>query len=253
MSVIFSGLNCSPVGNATLNVVAGQLVVGNIGTNGMDGVLIEIPKGKDYIIEHDRYDFKSNGLLSIATLAQNENNVTFISSTKYIRKDDSTNKILWGFDFSNIAPEFSSIGYKNGTQIFSNPHNNPTGPPNPSDPAPVPLNWVIVGAIAAVISAGVAVYNLLDSSETKYVYHAEFYPDGKVKSFTATHTEDPTPIDVECDGNTYNVDTWGIKYEQTFQNSDNVLLPEKVGVLLLGNNVNDIKINNILTPNITII
>lgn len=68
---------------------------------------------------------------------------------------------------------------------------------------------------------------------------------------TYTETEDPVAMDVEVGGQTYNIDTWGIRKTYQYQNP-NFDLSEVArlnSVLFTGKNIEDFKIYSItLTP-----
>lgn len=244
MSIQFDNVPCFPLGDATLNIVNNQLVVSNIGTSGLDGIMMKIPVGCDYVIAHDRFEFNNDGNLKISTLSKTDDGLLFTEAEKCIWHNSSEQKIFYGYNFAMVPGQYSIIGYKNGSPVFSNPHDNPTSEPGPTF-------WHIVGAVAACVGAAAAVIALL--TETTTVTIEEFYPNGVLKRRYSKTTEDPQAIDVEVDGQTYNVDTWGIEYSHDFAEADNAKPPKTIGVQILASDINEIKINQIQTPNITVI
>jgi hypothetical protein len=243
MSLQFDNINCYPLGNAALNVVNNQLVVSNIGTSGLDGVMFEIPIGKTLSINHEAYKIQSGGNLSINSLSKDSIGNIYNSFTECIWHEENTQQLKFGYDFKKVPHTYNIVGYRNGIEIFNIPKENPfNDDPNGPNPTPEAIDWVIIGAVAAVVAAGVAVYELLDT-DTHTKRKIEWHPDGSVKSIETITWEDPTPIDVDVDGQTYNVDTWGIKFKNEFTMPNDLIPLETIGIQLLGSKVNDIKID----------
>lgn len=82
MMLIFDGLNCYPLGNASLSTVGGVLNVSNIGSSGLDGIMIEVPEGtgngNNIEIEHDYYNFNTGGMVRTLVVEKNKEGLEYL-------------------------------------------------------------------------------------------------------------------------------------------------------------------------------
>jgi hypothetical protein len=254
MSLQFDNVNCYPVGNATLNVVNNQLVVSNIGISGLDGVMFEIPTGKTCSLDHEGYSFKNDGNLLINSISKDSFGNIYNSFSESIWHNSNSQKIHFGYDLQRVPIEYSLVGYKNGIEIFNINKNNPfQGNQGGSQPNPGIENIAFRYLTSSPgVRLAYAVYKSL-FTETKTSIKREYHPDGTLKSEEIVRTEDPTPIDLDVEGQVFNVDTWGIKYNQNLTSPNDVIPSQNIGLQLLASNLNDIKINSINMIDIEII
>ena len=211
MSVLFDNYENFPMGDSQLNIVNNKLVVSNIGSSGLDGVMIK-NDGSDSIHAYlEPIDLENGGVLRVTTIGKNSLNQLATRSETVTWLDTSTNRVQFGYNMCLIPKHFRIIGNLNGNPVFDIPKDNPFHEDPPPDPAPLGF-WAALGAIAAIIEAAIEVYKLIAGTEKNKV-ETTINSDGTWTVKTTKET-DPTQIEVEVDGQTYTVDEWGIEYTE---------------------------------------
>lgn len=224
MSIIFDNFVISALGNASLAVVNNKLEVTNMGNTGLDGFQIETPNSAVHV-HFDNINFGVNGSIRNCILVKRGLNI-YTSAQENTFKDSLTNKINFAYDFNYVSDVFEVWGKKNGIEVFSIEKSNPVVgntplPPGGGGGGPQ-IAWGAVAAIATVVLAAVAVYEVLKPSKEWKCVSIDYYPNGHVRRENWAYVNDPTPIDVEVDGQIYNVDEWGIRYEKNYEDEDNI-------------------------------
>lgn len=254
MSVVFDGVTCFPVGNANLSIVNGKLEVSNIGSSGHDGILIMVPDagntGNNIEIEKDYIEFNAGGEFRCTTTLKNKDGLISTNSENYLYFDSVTNKIVSAWHTMFLPATYNIFGTKNGNTVFDDEENNPQ-----SLPAGEIATWVAI--IGGILTIGKTIYDWIFGSspkpKTMTIKKVTFSQDTHANTIncTYTETEDPVAMDVEVGGQTYNIDTWGIRKTYQYQNP-NFDLSEVArlnSVLFTGKNIEDFKIYSItLTP-----
>jgi len=242
MSIIFDNLTIMPMGTAQVTIINNKLEVTNIGNTGFDGIMIETPD-QDIKINFDNINLGTNGNIRTTTLASNDSGSIFAMNQSNTFKDSITDKINFAYDFNYMANTYQIVGYKNGIKVFDIAKKNPTGGGTGGTQSEEPISIII--AVATTVIALVAIWEAIKpSKEIRNVF--EFYPDGRVKSITPVVLEDPAPIDIEVDGQIYNVDQWGITSTINYAQSDNVSKPIIKGTQITCTGVPNLTIESIL-------
>jgi len=219
MSVIFDGYEILPLGSAQLNIVNGKLEVTGLGNSGLDGFAINADPSNLHV-KFDSYNLGPTGAIRTEYLAR-QDSIIYTKMATVVYKDDTNNTVNFGYDFRYVPHLYRVVGYLNGNTVFDIETPNPLDPVEPSDPPAIVIAWAAVAAVAAVVSAGVAVYVALKPSK-QVVPYREYYPNGQLKVDTFKTIEDPTPIDVVVDNQTYQVDEWGIEFTNNYSEQDNM-------------------------------
>ena len=194
------------MGNAQLAIVNNKLVVSNVGTSGLDGVMIDVNGNNSTHMNLDSVNINNGGVLKVTNIGKNALNQTATISEDFIWIDNSTNKVQFGINLCLIPKNFNLYGTLNGIPVFDIPTINPIY----DDTTTQPTFFAALLAISAFITAAVAVYNALKPSHITTVVTVD-NTDG-TKTVTTTVVTDPTPITVEVNGIPYLVDNWGIRY-----------------------------------------
>ncbi|OGU38409.1 MAG: hypothetical protein A2X61_11465 [Ignavibacteria bacterium GWB2_35_12] len=238
----FQNFEVTPLGNAQLTITPENILrVSNIGNSGIDGVMVNV-------IGHDTHEVHFNeitsvpqgGVMRVSTVGTNSIHQSATISEKIIWYDPSTNLVNYGFNIYLVPAQYTLFGTLNGNIVFEFQKQNPVFTTMPT------AWWLIVGAIAAVVTAAVAVYNAL---KTTHKTVTEYLPDaqGNLTISKVVVTEDPQPFEIIVDGQTYLVDNWGITYTMNVVSPDDAyLLNHNTAVQITGYNLNSIEITSIV-------
>lgn len=219
--ITFKGNEHYPLGNASLNIVAGKLAISNIGSSGIDGVLIKTPtNGLDVrfnpfqITGSQVFRVCVKGLLADGT-------INTLSEKVYWR--DSSNLLNIGYNMSLVPPNFDVVGYTGGVEVlripFNNRHYNPVPDPDPNpDPHPEPagLIFAIIGAIATVATVAKIAYDVFSHKYTRTVETQ--LPSGQKVTTTEEWTDPPVET-YNIGGTDYTCEIIGIEHKETQQPS----------------------------------
>jgi len=220
MSIIFNGATCYAVGNAHLSLVAGKLRVSNIGTSGLDGIMVTIPTsgtGNNVSIKHNKFLEYNEGHVTISYLYKNKDGVLFTRSENY--EERVGNEIKYAYNPMLLSPNsFKAKGILNGINVFDEEIENPFNPPPPPTQPVAFLSYLYYG-LGALYYA----YKLLTSSPPSPTPAATntieasgngriVKTDGTIVEYNGTY-KDPIPVDIELipAQTTYQVDTWGVE------------------------------------------
>lgn len=249
MSLIFDNFEILPIGNANLAIVNNKLEVTNLGNSGLDGFQIVSTNSATHI-KFDNINFGVNGCIRNNIIIKRGTDVyTSIQSSTY--KDSLANKINFSYDFSYVSHVFEIFGKKNGVEVFSIQVYNPvvgnsTLPNNAGGATPQIIDWVAVAAVATVVIAVTAVYEALKPSKVYKLISVDYWPNGNVRRENYGYIEDPTPIDIEVNGQIYNVDEWGIRFEKNYDEDDNIQDFEFVSNQITCSGISSITIESII-------
>lgn len=246
MSIIFDNFVVSAIGNANIAVVNNKLKVTNIGNTGLDGFQIETPNSAVHV-HFDNINFGLNGSIRNCILGKRGMNI-YTAAQANTFKDALTNKINFAYDFNYVSDIFEVWGKKNGIEVFSIEKSNPVvgNTPLPTGGGELPqIAWGAVAAIATVVLAAVAVYQALKPSKEWKLISVDYWPNGNVRKENYGYVEDPTSIEVEVDGQIYNVDEWGIRYEKNYQDEDNIQDFQYVANQITCSGINNLTIESI--------
>lgn len=212
MSVTFQGVVCSPMGDATLAINNNKLVVSNIGSSGLDGVMIHIPEGSGggNNIKVD-YNLSMNSAASkvVKTLLGRNNNGQVLATLQNIVHRDSE-KIYYGYNGNLLAAQSNNlIGSSNGTPVFDIQVTNDYNPISTGIPSAI--FWVPFGVwdfFWVNIVAPLVKEMGYDDIQVEIIDLGNNEIDAVI-----THQYDPTTyaVNVIPTSQVFNVDTWGIK------------------------------------------
>lgn len=262
MGIVFEGLNCYPLGGANLSTVGGILQVSNIGSSGLDGIMIEVPEGtglgNNIEIEHEYYYFNTDGLVRTVVMEKNKQGLEYTRWELVNYYDSLDGQVKWGHNERLLPSLYDLIGLKGGSSVFDINTNNPVNP----EPQALP-GWVAwVGPIVALFGLAKTLYDIIFGSSptptTKTVFEknvVQVFSNGTVETVDFRMTTDPVNLDIDVVGfQTYNIDTWGIKKVWNFQEGTNVLptdLPKTKCIMIYAKNINDIKIHHLILNPVT--
>lgn len=172
--VSFKGNEHFPLGNASLNIVDSKLKISNIGSSGIDGVLIK-STGGTLDIEYVPFQITGSQVFRVCTKGLQANGtINTLSEKIYWR--DSSGDLNIGFNLSLVPPNYDVVGYTSGNEVFripfNNRHYNPVPDPNPDpDPNPEPqgLIWAIIGGIYTTAKIAKIAYDVFSDKYTRTV------------------------------------------------------------------------------------
>jgi hypothetical protein len=236
--MLYKGLNCFSNGQATLyhDATNDDLVINNLGTSGLDGVTINTLGYSNIHVEYDNSTLVNGGKIKVATIGKNALGQFITLNERLIWYDAQSQKIQYAYNAGLLPASFNLIGSLNGSPVFDEPIDNPKDEPSA-------VIWVAIGAIAALIGAGVAIYNAVKSShivKTTRTYNSE----GKW-TVTREETIDPNPVTIEVNGQFYLVDTWGVKVSEEIPEAYENNIPEILGVQITTSGISNLKLTNI--------
>lgn len=257
MSLVFDGVNCSPIGDAVLSNVGGVLQVSGIGSSGLDGILLKIPAGigagNNVQVEHDYFNFSSGGLVRILTTETNKENIQFTRWEMVNYFDSEDNKVKWAYNNLLLPSNYNIIGSLAGTSVFDFGTSNPTNP-EPTAAIPAWTGWIGPALAAFTLLKGLydAIFGSTPPPKTTTIVEKDItrtLPDGTIEHIDERITSDPVALNMYVVGHgTYNIDTWGVKKEWDFLPVDNVRdvdVPKTTGIVIYAKNIANIKIHSI--------
>jgi hypothetical protein len=217
--VLFKGNEHYPLGNANISIVNGKLSISNLGSSGLDGVLIKAP-ANNVDIRYTPFNITGNKVFRICTKGLQANGtINTLSEKVYWR--DSSNILQIGFNMSLVPPNYDVVGYTNGLEVFripfNNRHYNPVPNPNPDpDPNPEPqgLIFAIIGAVAALVGVAKVIYDVYSDKYTETT--VDDTEEGKKTTITRVYTDPPLETYI-IDGNNYDCEVIGIEYNEVQQ------------------------------------
>jgi len=259
MSIIFNGATCYAVGNAHLSLVAGKLRVSNIGTSGLDGIMVTVPQltiGRQISIEHQQFFINNDGSVTVSYLFRNKDGNIVTKSENYEFKNQGNLK--YGYNAALISPNsYRAKGSLNNTNVFDEEIQNDYNPP-PAPEEPVRFLSYLYYAVKIAL----LVYDKIfgpPAPVTKEEYKETTCVNSDGSYCTTTSwSKDPLPIDMQLIPNqtTYEIDTWGIEEEliipasAQFQISD---FPKLAAVIFYVKGISEFEINAINISPVTII
>lgn len=240
---VFNNFEVSPLGNAQLSTnQQGNLLVSNIGQSGLDGVMIDVHNRDNYQINFNELpEILNDGILRITSVGKNIDNQTSTIGEKVVWFEPSTNQVQFGYNMSLMPNKFTIFGELNGVRVFEIDKDNPYTPSG--SPAPQGIG-VIIGVIAAVVTAAATVYIALKTSHRKEIYRT-FWPNGEIKTEKIIEITDPQPFEIFVDGQPYLVTNFGIEYQYDFPENNDIKTYDNTAVLISGYNLNLFEITSI--------
>ncbi len=239
----FKNFEVTPLGSAVLSITpTNNLLVSNIGSSGIDGVMVNVANHTSYNVYFNEIPAIANGgVLKIASLGKNAIHQTATTNESLTWYDPVTEKVNIGFNMYLMPKNYNLFGKLNGVTVFEFEEENPVyETPQPG------IFWVVVGAIATVVIAGVAVYTALKPCHTNIV-DKEFWPNGHLRREITTTIHDPLPYEIIVKGQTYLIDNWGIKYTNEFPELGELpLVYDNSALLISGYNLSSFEITNIV-------
>lgn len=255
--MMYDGFNVTPVGDATIQIQEGKLVVSNVGDSGLDGVLVrKIESSNDnYKITFSKTPDLSiqNSFVKYTTLFKNRLDFPFTLSERIVWYDSNTNKVIMGYNHGLLPQNFSLVGYLNGNAVFDIEvdRDNPPPPVVGLAPAAFWFWFEVVGGFAGMIALALEIYDrLAPTTETLPYYYLDPH-DGKCYRIGWLETEDPTPFEVYVNKNVFIVDQVGIKSETDFNphlpiGSENYF-PTSYGTMITAAKIGEFTITSIET------
>lgn len=254
----FKGFNVFPIGKAKLSINNEVLKVDNIGNSGLDGILIEFdynenPEDNHTIHFNDLSTLKKNkSIFKTATLRRNFFGQVVTSFESFKWYDETKQRTIFGYNSRFLPEKFQIFGKLEGNNVFEINNENlieSNYPIDPNNNPPIGCPWVIIGAVAAVVSAGVAIYEAL-KTEKRTIIVDNYDANGKLISRTTSVVEDPKPFEIEVNGQKFMVDEFGIKYDEKYPEEtglmDNLTLRTRVvGEMITGYNLSCFEITSI--------
>lgn len=243
--MIFQNYEVTPLGNAQLSInQQGNLLISNIGVSGLDGVMIKNNSNDSIHAFLEPIDLENGGTLRVVSIGKNSLNQVATRSETVTWLDTITNRVQFGYNMGLIPKHYSIIGNLNGNPVFDIPMDNPYNE-DPPPPDPQPCFWAALAAIAAAVTAAVAVYKLIAGTEETTIKET-VHPDGS-KTVETTKKTDPTPIEVFVNGQSYVVDEWGIKYSETIPAIHTDKIMTIAALQITGYNLGNLVITSITT------
>jgi hypothetical protein len=119
-TVVYGGLTNTSLGRATLLLTNNQLILGNLGSNGQDGVSIDLPNYLSSVEVHWQPLDASNTLPVGASITKGDttnNNTTEVVASITVTKAGPSNYVL-SADFSKIrATNYNVLAFSNGVLV----------------------------------------------------------------------------------------------------------------------------------------
>jgi len=239
----FDGFDVFPIGKAKLSIKDGVLKVDNIGSSGLDGVLVKFDeKDKDsHTINFGDLStiINNKGVLKTSTLRKNPIGqvITSFESFKWFNNRD---KVMFGYNLSFLPENSKFFGRLNNEIVFEM---------NLSDIVyqNIPTTRIWPAVIAAAAAVGIAVWNGLRTKKTTTTVN-HYDANGRLTGSTVTTTEDPIPFEVEVKGKKYVINELGIEYENKIPENmigDPALDFHAVGEQITGYNLSSFEITSI--------
>jgi hypothetical protein len=249
MSIIFDNFECTPMGNAQLNLdtINNKLVVSNIGPSGLDGVMINIANNDhSHVYLNPITDILNGGVIRFASIGKNALNQVITTNEDLIWLDNESNKIKVGYNMGFLPSTYNVFGTLNGNTVFEIQKQNPlyddsdSGEPSLMEP----ITIAVITLVVAVATLATSIWALLKPSSWRAV-STTYHPDGSITR-TVTTGKDPDPFEIEVDGQIYIVDNFGIKFKGEFSAEDAYRLTNEIGLQITGYNLsNNIEITSI--------
>ncbi|ROL57682.1 hypothetical protein D9V84_02875 [Bacteroidetes/Chlorobi group bacterium Naka2016] len=239
--MLFQNYEVMPLGSAQLNInEQGHLIVSNIGNSGLDGLLVINNDNNSIDVYHQPIVLNNESVVRVSFLGKNSLNqvATYFEEITWI--DTSNQRVQFGFNMGLLPKYFNIFGKLNDNPVFDIPKLNPKYQEPPPEAQTI---WAAIGAIAALVTAAVAVYNALttkEKTETKITIRN----DGSWE-VTVTKIKDPTPFEIDVDNQTYVVDEWGVKFTEVIPSNETVKVLRPVGVQITGYSIDTIEIISI--------
>ncbi|MCL2039488.1 MAG: hypothetical protein FWG85_03560 [Bacteroidetes bacterium] len=214
----YEGRNVYPIRGAHLIPKTSELHVEHIDSTGLNGVSIDVEGLSNYkILFNEMPGLEEHGaVMKTAILSKDSRGLVFTRHEDFIWLDSDGDTLHFGYNMKLLPKFFNVIGKLDGIEVFTLEMQNPIFEDCCDDRIRV-IPWVAIGAIAAVVAAGAAVYTALKTSTTSSVNNSYCHHCGALLSSTIVTTKDPTPFEILVDGATYLVDEFGIEYTEKTQ------------------------------------
>lgn len=244
--MFFQGFEVTPLGNAELNIVDGILKVSNIGSSGLDGVMVNVNGSNNYGIGlNARAALASGEFIKTSRIAKNSLNQSVVVAEEFKWLDELTDRVQFGYNALLLPSKFKTVGFLNGESVFEYNEILNSGEPETN------VRGVFTTLVLAVLAVAAVANKIAETHATKvYTKTIKLYDEhGKYIGKQDLLCQDPVPFEVVVHGNTHLVDTVGIQYESMIPTP----LPEdtsiydldNVGVQIVGRNLGILEINSI--------
>lgn len=250
--MIFQGFEVTPLGNAELNIDNGILKVSNIGSSGLDGVMVNVNGSNNYGIGLNAMPvFASGEFLKTSRIAKNSLNQSVVVAEEFKWLDVLTDRIQFGYNAFLLPSQFQTVGLLNGETVFEYDETLNLNESRYSDEVETNVRGFWVPLVLAVLAVAAIANKVAETKATKvFTRTVKLYDEnGKYWGKRDHLCQDPVPFEVVVHGNTHLVDTVGIQYQSMIPTP----LPEdtsiydlnNVGAQIVGRNLGMFEINSI--------
>jgi hypothetical protein len=216
----YQGFEVTPVGNATISIIDGELNVSNIGDSGLDGVQVNTTGSEICTVHFAPFSnlVSTRGVVKRTILKKNGLGQVVTTAEQVEWYDPDSDKVIVGYNAMLLPNTFSLVGNLNGVEVF-NFEETPDDVPPPEDDMPHGIWGALITAVAAVAVALITILSTKTTTEATTTKTTTEGPNGTTTTTTnvSSTKTDPQPFEIKVHGNTYVVDEFGIEYEEVIE------------------------------------